>query len=73
MKIKFVFAILAISSILAFAACNGSSKKNEPKPQTEQPVKVEYTCTMHPQIIRDAPGKCPICGMELVKKEPEKK
>jgi Cu(I)/Ag(I) efflux system membrane fusion protein len=27
-----------------------------------------YTCTMHPYIIRDQPGTCPICGMELVKK-----
>ena len=27
-----------------------------------------YSCSMHPQIIRDSPGKCPICGMELVKK-----
>ena len=24
-----------------------------------------YTCGMHPQIIRDAPGNCPICGMKL--------
>ena len=24
-----------------------------------------YTCPMHPQIIRDAPGNCPICGMTL--------
>jgi membrane fusion protein, copper/silver efflux system len=29
---------------------------------------VEYTCPMHPQIIRSEPGTCPICGMELVKK-----
>ncbi|HEY4289918.1 MAG TPA: efflux RND transporter periplasmic adaptor subunit [Puia sp.] len=28
-----------------------------------------YTCPMHPQIIRDKPGNCPICGMALVKKE----
>ncbi|TYZ07218.1 efflux RND transporter periplasmic adaptor subunit [Hymenobacter lutimineralis] len=27
-----------------------------------------YTCPMHPQIIRDKPGQCPICGMDLVKK-----
>ena len=27
-----------------------------------------YTCSMHPQIIRDKPGKCPICSMDLVKK-----
>jgi multidrug efflux pump subunit AcrA (membrane-fusion protein) len=25
-----------------------------------------YTCPMHPQIVRDQPGKCPICGMDLV-------
>ncbi|MGZ5032125.1 MAG: copper-transporting P-type ATPase [Usitatibacter sp.] len=25
-----------------------------------------YTCPMHPQIVRDAPGNCPICGMALV-------
>lgn len=26
-----------------------------------------YTCPMHPQIRRDAPGQCPICGMDLIK------
>jgi Cu(I)/Ag(I) efflux system membrane fusion protein len=26
-----------------------------------------YICPMHPQIISDHPGKCPICGMDLVK------
>lgn len=30
-----------------------------------------YTCSMHPQIIRDKPGNCPICGMTLVKKVTE--
>ncbi len=29
------------------------------------PAEVEYTCPMHPQIVRDAPGACPICGMAL--------
>src|SRR5574338_999954 len=36
------------------------------------PVKIEvtkpgqkYTCPMHPEIIRDGPGSCPICGMAL--------
>jgi rubrerythrin len=28
-----------------------------------------YTCRMHPQIHADKPGKCPICGMILIKKE----
>jgi Cu+-exporting ATPase len=25
----------------------------------------EWTCPMHPEIVRDAPGACPICGMAL--------
>jgi Cu+-exporting ATPase len=25
----------------------------------------KYTCPMHPEIVRDAPGACPICGMAL--------
>ena len=28
-------------------------------------TKVEYTCPMHPEIVRDGPGACPICGMAL--------
>ena len=27
---------------------------------------IYYTCSMHPQIMKLAPGKCPICGMELI-------
>jgi Cu+-exporting ATPase len=30
---------------------------------------VEYTCPMHPQIIRKEPGHCPICGMALEPKQ----
>src|SRR5256714_4682811 len=28
-------------------------------------IPLTYTCPMHPQVIRDAPGACPICGMAL--------
>jgi Heavy metal binding domain len=37
----------------------------------EQPRsrKIYFTCPMHPQIHQDKPGKCPICGMTLIKKE----
>ena len=34
-------------------------------PQKDEINHVEYTCPMHPQIVRDAPGFCPICGMAL--------
>ncbi len=29
---------------------------------------IKYVCPMHPQIVRDHPGTCPICGMKLVQK-----
>jgi membrane fusion protein, copper/silver efflux system len=30
----------------------------------------KYRCPMHPDVVRDQPGECPICGMTLVKFEP---
>lgn len=38
---------------------------NKQQGQTAAPL---YTCPMHPFIIKDKPGSCPICGMDLVKK-----
>ena len=32
----------------------------------EEAAAVKYTCPMHPQVISDTLGKCPICGMNLV-------
>lgn len=33
-------------------------------------AKVQYTCGMHPFIIQDKPGNCPICGMKLTPLKP---
>ncbi|RUU87507.1 heavy metal translocating P-type ATPase [Mesorhizobium sp. M7A.F.Ca.MR.176.00.0.0] len=37
---------------------------DRPAPQP-MPKGTQYTCPMHPEIIRDKPGSCPICGMAL--------
>ncbi|MGL4473118.1 MAG: efflux RND transporter periplasmic adaptor subunit [Shewanella sp.] len=38
----------------------------ELKPLTElTPTKVKYVCPMHPHIVSDQEGSCPICGMDL--------
>src|SRR5262247_2960425 len=39
--------------------------RTAPPPAVTAATKLEWTCPMHPQIIRDAPGNCPICGMAL--------
>jgi P-type Cu+ transporter len=33
--------------------------------KTATVANVQYTCPMHPEIVRNAPGSCPICGMAL--------
>src|SRR5262245_64059961 len=38
---------------------------HEPPPAVTAGSKIEWTCPMHPEIVRDAPGNCPICGMAL--------
>jgi Cu(I)/Ag(I) efflux system membrane fusion protein len=62
--IKFLFAGMLIAIVMAT-----SCKNPKPAPASEQAKSaVKYTCPMHPQIIEDHPGNCPICGMTLVKK-----
>ncbi|MEP6879747.1 MAG: copper-translocating P-type ATPase, partial [Nitrosospira sp.] len=39
---------------------------NSAPPAPPQATGAQWTCPMHPEIVRDAPGDCPICGMALV-------
>lgn len=58
--------LFAMSLIMGFGSCNDKGKTDHTAHDQQQE---EYTCPMHPEIIRNAPGSCPICGMDLVKKE----
>jgi len=40
------------------------------RPESEAAPGTIWTCPMHPQIRRDGPGTCPICGMALEPEEP---
>ena len=59
---------ISISSLLI--CCNYEKKEDHSKHQTHKEI---YTGPMHPEIIRNAPGKCPICNMSLIKKETDSK
>ena len=68
MKLSFI-TIIASYLLLLLSACKDDKKtKHTPDHITDNKNEL-YTCSMHPQIIRDKPGNCPICGMRLVKKE----
>jgi hypothetical protein len=43
--------------------------KSAPRPSADAKARVEYACPMHPEVVRDAPGKCPKCGMDLEKRD----
>lgn len=43
-------------------------ESHEGHTQMKSDASEAYTCPMHSQVVKDKPGKCPICGMDLVKK-----
>jgi Cu(I)/Ag(I) efflux system membrane fusion protein len=55
----FTFILLAVVGV---AGCSKPAEE-QTSGQTKQ-----YTCTMHPDVVQNKPGKCPKCGMELVEK-----
>lgn len=61
--------IFLLSLFVLISSCQ--SAKEEVTTQTKAGVKSYYTCSMHPQIREDKPGKCPICHMNLTKVEVE--
>jgi Cu+-exporting ATPase len=46
------------------ASCGRKFREQRDR-KAEAPKGVQWTCPMHPEIIRDGPGSCPICGMAL--------
>ena len=62
-RLVFVLALAAVApAALVFSV--GCGKKGATAVAAKK-----YQCPMHPEIIRDAPGDCPICGMKLVPME----
>jgi len=59
------------SGALLLAGCHGQAHgpaNVATTPPVAASAAMQYTCPMHPQIVREAPGSCPICGMDLVPK-----
>ena len=77
-------ATLLVLAGLALGGCSGESAApgpaSEPLAAAADDTTAEhalkhteptYRCPMHPDVVRDEPGECPICGMDLVRVEPQ--
>jgi Cu(I)/Ag(I) efflux system membrane fusion protein len=56
---------LVVGGGVAYLLARGAPAHDHAAPSAE--AKTRYTCPMHPTIVSDHPGDCPICGMALVK------
>ena len=71
-KLLVCLLILTLVQLVAFSADMPGMKMPDAVPaqdnvqKEEPPAQQIWTCSMHPQIRSDKPGKCPICGMTLI-------
>ncbi len=70
MKIRVSLSIifLGIAVVVALLAQAGCGRQQDTVEQSagSQAALQLYTCGMHPNVIQEEPGNCPICGMNLV-------
>lgn len=76
-KIKFnrtslitALAMLAVGLLIGWLIKPSGSMHTSPEGHAKEPADSSrvtiWTCSMHPQIRQSEPGKCPICGMDLI-------
>ena len=77
--------LVLTGGILIMGGCNQGNKQSQnptpthrtdvATPASGAPAKSDstkqavYTCPMDPEVVSDQPGKCPKCGMNLVRKD----
>ena len=69
-KYRFYLGTLLVGLFLGWLVFGNLSSTNTVHEHIEIADKNErWTCSMHPQILSEAPGDCPICGMDLIPAE----
>jgi uncharacterized protein YceK len=77
--------IFILISAITFATCDAIAQLQQPDQGHEHPPsrgsgaacdqekKQKYTCPMHPEVVKDHPGKCPKCGTTLIPMQKERR
>ena len=68
MKAPSMFLLAAALAILAGACSTKNGGDSGPADSSAAAAREIYTCPMHPSVVSERPGACPVCGMALVKK-----
>ena len=70
---RFILALLTISMALLVSLSSPAQQRRATAPNEQGPLTADnqdeefYACAMHPDVMSDKPGKCPTCGMTLVR------
>jgi hypothetical protein len=62
----FAALLFALALAVSPAAAPQTAKGGAATPQAEKLPPLSYTCPMHPEIVENQGGTCPICKMDLV-------
>lgn len=66
MRTKFTFIVLLFLTVAFGVAVTGCGKSDSSHAGHAATGKQKYHCPMHPTVVQDKKGSCPICGMDLV-------
>lgn len=66
LKTYLLIAVAAIAAFILGLSLGGGDQSDTSVPGDSKAKGTIWTCSMHPQVRKPEPGKCPICGMPLV-------